>query len=306
MAGVVGRPLRRMFFRGLAETSICARSSTLDQPRVIDVSSDVSSKTLHLRPAPRARKPPPPPASGLKSAPAAKAWTVPPHLAGGEVSCRIIKATVDAIIQRGVERFSMTEVSRAASVSRQTLYRYFPSKEALLEGLIDHLQRNLERALVQAMEADPTLDGRIKAVSVANLNVAETHKISMLLRAEPCFMLRFVDQHAESIFGLLQEAFAPFFDEAEGRSGATIDRSKVAMLILRIRISAFFERDSDRVAFARWATTSLIHSVLRDPENWAIEPCAARRGSQRQLENGGSARVQSEEGFSPPGRRARG
>jgi AcrR family transcriptional regulator len=162
-------------------------------------------------------------------------------------------------------------------VSRQTLYRYFASKDALIEGLIEHLKRLLEVALIQAMEDNPTLEGRLKAVSAANLKAEEMHKMTVLLRAEPGFMLRFLRAHADDFSVILEDAFAPYFDEAEIRSGVAVDRAMVAELVTRIRISLFLAPRPDKETFAHAAISALIRGVLQDPSSWAVEPATAQR-----------------------------
>jgi len=50
---------------------------------------------------------------------------------------RVLVAAPDMLIRTSLAELSMDELARAADVSRGTLYRLFPGKGALLEGLID-------------------------------------------------------------------------------------------------------------------------------------------------------------------------
>jgi AcrR family transcriptional regulator len=54
-----------------------------------------------------------------------------------EATARIIDAAVKAIDARGAE-FSISDVARTLGVTRQTVYRYFPSTEALLVAAAVH------------------------------------------------------------------------------------------------------------------------------------------------------------------------
>ncbi|WP_051325428.1 TetR/AcrR family transcriptional regulator [Glycomyces tenuis] len=64
----------------------------------------------------------------------------------------ILDAAAQVFSERG-EAASMAEVASAAGVGRATLYRYFPSRQALLNGLVE-----LAFAELQARVADAELD----------------------------------------------------------------------------------------------------------------------------------------------------
>lgn len=51
-----------------------------------------------------------------------------------------MKALVDVLSTDGISEFSVQAVADRAQVSHRTVYRHFPSREALLEGLTDHLE----------------------------------------------------------------------------------------------------------------------------------------------------------------------
>ena len=53
----------------------------------------------------------------------------------GATEERILSAALGLVGRRGVKRLGMQEVSEAAGVSRGTLYRYFPSKDHLLDAV---------------------------------------------------------------------------------------------------------------------------------------------------------------------------
>lgn len=53
----------------------------------------------------------------------------------------IIRAVITVILREGVHAFTMQNVAARAGVSLRTVYRHFASREQLLEGLSDHLEK---------------------------------------------------------------------------------------------------------------------------------------------------------------------
>lgn len=57
-----------------------------------------------------------------------------------DTTARILNALVDVISTDGITEFSVQAVADRAEVSHRTIYRHFPSREALLEGITDYLE----------------------------------------------------------------------------------------------------------------------------------------------------------------------
>lgn len=55
----------------------------------------------------------------------------------------IMHALAEIISQQGVQRFTVQEVADRAGISHRTVYRYFPTREALLEELAKWLDQQL-------------------------------------------------------------------------------------------------------------------------------------------------------------------
>jgi AcrR family transcriptional regulator len=66
---------------------------------------------------------------------------------------RILDAAGTLMEDRGLEEFSFGEIARAAGVKERTVYRHFPSKTALIEGLCGWYQQRVSYG-VSRTEAD--------------------------------------------------------------------------------------------------------------------------------------------------------
>ncbi len=66
---------------------------------------------------------------------------------------RILVAAVAGFAERGVEATSLDAVARTAGVAKQTLLYWFPSKEQLLFGVVDHAVADLGDRLGAAARA---------------------------------------------------------------------------------------------------------------------------------------------------------
>jgi len=78
--------------------------------------------------------------------------------AKGQTRDRILDAVVEVVTRQGVHAFSVQNVASAADVALRTVYRHFPTREALLDGLDDLLERRgAEAGITPAVPADPAL-----------------------------------------------------------------------------------------------------------------------------------------------------
>lgn len=86
----------------------------------------------------------------------------------------IVDATARVILRSGIHQFSMQEVADEAGVSLRTLYRYFASREELVDGVGREIDRILgEEGLFSLLFEAPVTASSIAAHVTAALEAAE-------------------------------------------------------------------------------------------------------------------------------------
>jgi AcrR family transcriptional regulator len=63
---------------------------------------------------------------------------------------------MDQIATKGFEGLRFQEVAKQAGINNATLYYYFPTKEALIQGVVSHLTGELKKTRGLAKDAQPT------------------------------------------------------------------------------------------------------------------------------------------------------
>src|SRR5262245_50000065 len=75
---------------------------------------------------------------------------------------RILDGALQAIARHGLTKLGMRDVCEQAGVSRGTLYRYFPSREALLEDLAAFESERFQQRVGDALRDAPDGAARLR------------------------------------------------------------------------------------------------------------------------------------------------
>lgn len=106
---------------------------------------------------------------------------------------RILDAANSALVAHGLARLSLEDVAREAGMSRQTVYRYFASKDALVTAAILREEQALLAHMARAVESHRDLRPALEAAIVAGLSAARRHPLlDRLLATEPEALLPFL------------------------------------------------------------------------------------------------------------------
>ena len=154
---------------------------------------------------------------------------------------RILDGALLVLSRRGKDKLSMSDVGAASGISRGTLYRYFRSKEEILDAIGAHVRTGLQQQLIAAVEESPDLSVRVQVVVESLVRYGEDHPESVQVNAiEPKFGLDFVRSVFPEFVRFVENLLAPALELTPAvRSGATTS-GELSELILRVVSSTYF------------------------------------------------------------------
>jgi len=133
---------------------------------------------------------------------------------------RILLAAMDAFGTRGYEATSLDDLARSLGVRKQTILYWFPSKERLLEAVVDHVAdevtRRLERGLASAGEGFDRVEAMVRVM----FRLAARHPAML-------GFLREVTRLGPPASTRLLERLRPLVDRAAGYLEAEMDAGRM-------------------------------------------------------------------------------
>lgn len=122
----------------------------------------------------------------------------------------ILDAAFDAIKVHGITRLSMNDVAKRAGLSRQTLYRHFPSREDLVAAVVVREHAAFEARIRAAAGRHATARPALEALVIGVLEAAREHPLlDRILATEPETLLPYLFGTG----GLLLPSTAPMVAE---------------------------------------------------------------------------------------------
>lgn len=152
---------------------------------------------------------------------------------------KILEASLARIIEHGESGVSMTEICREVGVSRPTIYRYFPTREALLESVFKYILDDYMEKLDAQIAANPDPLQRVKVIA----DFAEARLDdggAQLFQLDPALVIRLISLSQERLINHGEKVFAPLFDMSEALSDRQIDRRAAATAYLMFSSSLSF------------------------------------------------------------------
>ncbi|HWC31800.1 MAG TPA: TetR family transcriptional regulator [Actinomycetota bacterium] len=182
--------------------------------------------------------------------------------APADTRTRILDAAFRSVERFGLSRFTVDDVAKAAGLSRQTVYRYFDSKDDLVMALV----LREEEAFIDGVRAEFETHGDFEAAMTAAIRYclvsARAHPLlDRLLAAEPDVLLPYLTVRG---MPLVTRARTALEDLVGGRIDADRDLvRRAADLAVRAVISYTLTPTDDRPEDVARGTAKLLTAALR-------------------------------------------
>jgi AcrR family transcriptional regulator len=179
----------------------------------------------------------------------------------------IVNAAQNVMMNHGTPRITAQEVCDAAGVSRGTLYRYFPSMEAVLEAVVLRLRTETDDEVNHAMEGCETPTDRFAAFLKYSVSNNETRRGSQFLHVEPVFVIQYFQSNFDHFIKRVLIALESVFDAWEADIGTTVDRTAIAEMMVRLALSETVvpPSDGEPLALRLQSTVDVILKTLKRP-----------------------------------------
>jgi AcrR family transcriptional regulator len=188
----------------------------------------------------------------------AHAGVGPAGPAYGSTGERILSAALGLVGRRGVKRLGMQEVSEAAGVSRGTLYRYFPSKDRLLDAVAGYDEARFAVGLATALAPVHEPTERIHTLVAFAFDYIRLHPARSLFASEPEFVLGYLFQHLPKLRDALLEQLGEAFDSVPAVASGNLSRSQLADVIVRLFVSSLIMPEPDDRALVQSINSILV------------------------------------------------
>ena len=150
----------------------------------------------------------------------------------------ISNVAIDLFAARGFDEVSVDDVAEAAGIARRTLFRYYPSKNAIPWGDFDaHLQhlRDLLAAVDPAVTTERALRDALLSFNTFDESELPRHRLRMQV------ILRTTELQAYSLtmYAGWREVIAEFVATRSGTKPADLVPQTIAWSILGVALSAY-------------------------------------------------------------------
>jgi AcrR family transcriptional regulator len=169
----------------------------------------------------------------------------------------IADAAKRLFLERGFDQVSVAEVARAADVSEQTVFNYFPSKEDLVFERMDTFEHELLSAVRDRPVGEPAFRAFVRFIldrsdtALSGDGRRRVADLTRLVNASPSLMGRerqIVAKYAEALAALLAEQTGAAPDDIEPRLAAEAMMAFHRSLIIFARERALSRKSSTDLA----------------------------------------------------------
>jgi AcrR family transcriptional regulator len=159
---------------------------------------------------------------------------------------RIVQAALRVVSRRGVRHLSMAEVSEAAEVSRTTLYRYFATKELLLDGVAAYDLQRFSEGLDKALAETSSGRERTRGLLDYTMGYINDHPARGLTESEPGFVIDYLRAMSPAVEEIVLRHLGAELAEAAPVVAGTLTTDQVVDVLMRLLASNWVLPGRDR------------------------------------------------------------
>jgi len=180
---------------------------------------------------------------------------------------RLLDAALETASINGLAKLSVGDVARRADLSRQTLYRYFPSKDALVAELVVAETTTLMEQVITAAVPHEDPQQALEAALLAALLATREHPLlDRLLRTEPEALLPLLTTDTSPVMSQVRAVVELIL--AERTPDLAVDAVRMrrfADILTRLLVSyAISAPDDPPEVVAHFVSMFLVHGALAD------------------------------------------
>lgn len=170
----------------------------------------------------------------------------------------ILDAAVGEAAVRGIRRLSVVDVARRAGISRPTLYKHFPSKDALVAAAVQREAERLTASVLDAAAGHDEPEQALEAGILAALRLTREHPLlDRLIATEPESLVPLVLSDGGPVMLLVRRTIERMVAGELGSSDAVVAR-RVADLLTRLLLSYALNAPDDPPEVVAAAVASMV------------------------------------------------
>ena len=185
---------------------------------------------------------------------------------GNPTEQKILLGAIDALGRRGSRSLSMSDVALAANVSRATLYRYFRTKEAVLEAVSEYISTTFMRGADRIARTVKEPTERLKAIMSLQIKLATEEFITRITEVEPGLVLKFLADHYERHVDAMRKVLDPLYDQIEATTGFEVDRDVLSGSVLRMQLSLVIVPPDERWRTSPDVLANMLTAFMREAQ----------------------------------------
>lgn len=149
---------------------------------------------------------------------------------------QILEAANECFTQLGIQRTSVQDVARKASVSRGTVYRYFEDRNVLIDAAIEFGAQRFYREVASAMARKATLAEQVGAMAETHARILLDHRTRNRLMADDAELMRHMISDGDTAVRRTTEFLEPYVRAARerGEVGTSVDVAAASEWLARI------------------------------------------------------------------------